>query len=267
MPRSLLERKRVVTTIHHIVPEKFGLAERADFAERDSVTTAYHVPCEATREQVAPLTSKPIHVIPFWVNDEHWRPRASQDVDVALRLRLGLPTDRYLVGSFQRDTEGYDLSSPKLEKGPDLLCDALSAIASARDDLHVVLAGWRRQYVIARLQAADIPFTYVERPADHVVRLLYQALDLYLVTARYEGGPQAIVECAAMKVPIVSTPVGLADRILAPRSVGRDVWTLTPDVDHARASVEPLLARGDIDPAQHALGMRPFEEMFQRVMA
>ena len=43
---------------------------------------------------------------------------------------------------------------------------------------------------------------------------LYNLLDLYLVTSRIEGGPQAILECAITKTPILSTDVGVAGEIL-----------------------------------------------------
>ena len=39
-------------------------------------------------------------------------------------------------------------------------------------------------------------------------------LDLYLVTSRIEGGPQAIMEAAISKTPILSTDVGVASEIL-----------------------------------------------------
>ena len=42
---------------------------------------------------------------------------------------------------------------------------------------------------------------------------LYNILDLYLVTSRIEGGPQAILECAIIKTPIMSTDVGVASGI------------------------------------------------------
>ena len=37
---------------------------------------------------------------------------------------------------------------------------------------------------------------------------LYNLIDLYIVTSRIEGGPQAIVECGITKTPIISTDVG-----------------------------------------------------------
>ena len=34
---------------------------------------------------------------------------------------------------------------------------------------------------------------------------LYNILDLYIVASRIEGGPQAILECAVTKTPVIST--------------------------------------------------------------
>ena len=48
---------------------------------------------------------------------------------------------------------------------------------------------------------------------------LYNTLDLYLVTSRVEGGPQAILECAITKTPIMSTDVGVASEILSKESI------------------------------------------------
>ena len=48
---------------------------------------------------------------------------------------------------------------------------------------------------------------------------LYNCLDLYVVSSRYEGGPQAILECAITNTPIISTDVGVAKEILSPESI------------------------------------------------
>ena len=44
-------------------------------------------------------------------------------------------------------------------------------------------------------------------------------MDLYVVSSRYEGGPQAVIEAAAMKVPIISNDVGIASKVLDPECV------------------------------------------------
>ena len=46
------------------------------------------------------------------------------------------------------------------------------------------------------------------------VAALYHLLDLCLITSRHEGGPRAILEAAASRIPLVSTPVGLAQDIV-----------------------------------------------------
>ena len=48
---------------------------------------------------------------------------------------------------------------------------------------------------------------------------MYNACDLYVVGSRYEGGPQAVLECAATQTPIVSSDVGIAGEILHPKCV------------------------------------------------
>ena len=224
---GLLTKKKILATVHHVVPEKFNSAALRDFMLRDSVTTAYHVYNKNTLEFIRKLTQKPVHVIPYWANQKIWRPTGDKR---ELRLKHGLPPDAYLVGSFQRDTEGHDLISPKLEKGPDLLADYLEKLSKQRQDVHVVLAGWRRQYIIKRLKSAGIPYTYFERPEHSVVNDLYQTLDLYPVTARCEGGPQSLIECGLLGVPVISRDVGIAGQVLPEPSINNDVSLATPTI-------------------------------------
>ena len=226
-----LSNKKVITTIHHIVPEKFGQNELNEFLMRDKYTTVYHVYNQQTKNFIVKLTNKPIHLIPYWANQNIWRKTGEKK---ELRKKHNLPINGYLVGSFQRDTEGRDLCSPKLEKGPDLLCDAIERWWKVNKDLHVVLAGWRRQYVIQRLKQADIPFTYLERPEHETVNELYQCIDIYPVTARYEGGPQSLIECGILNVPVVSRDIGMASQILPKESINDDVClavSVVPNVD------------------------------------
>jgi glycosyltransferase involved in cell wall biosynthesis len=236
LPIEVLKKKKVLTTVHHITPEKFGQKEAADFAARDQITYEYHVPCLRTADFISNLTKKPIHVFPFWVNSKLWSPRKEHENVHALRDTYNIPNDVYVIGSWQRDTEGKDLISPKLEKGPDRLVDAIIK-TNKQKHVHVLLAGWRRQYVMSRLKDVHIPYTYIELPSNDVIRQLYLMIDMYYVTARVEGGPQSIVEAAAMKVPIVSTPVGLAEHILSPESICEDVTLAISNVNVAYENV------------------------------
>ena len=63
---------------------------------------------------------------------------------------------------------------------------------------------------------------------------LYNVLNLYVVSSRYEGGPQSIVECAASRTPIVSTDVGIASQILSNESIYSDnILDAKPNLDYA----------------------------------
>tara|TARA_R100000008_G_scaffold86891_1_gene82494 strand:+ start:10290 stop:11192 length:903 start_codon:yes stop_codon:yes gene_type:complete len=202
---NLLMSKKVVLTVHHVTPNKFN---KQDFLIRDQFVDHYHVPCEQTKNFIKEHTNKPITVIGYWYNEKCWYELNKQ----GCRQYLGLPKDDYIIGSFQRDTEGFDLKTPKLEKGPDLFCDYVEKLE--KDNLHILLGGWRRQYVISRLEQAGIKYTYKEMVPLEDVQKMYAACDLYLVSSRYEGGPQSLLEAPAMKVPIISTDMGMASQTL-----------------------------------------------------
>ena len=208
IPISLLKEKKVVVTIHHIVPQKFTKNSLREFLERDQYVDWYHVPCQKTKVFISKITKKPIKVMSFWYNPALWYPVEKTHA----RESLDVPKDTYVVGNFQRDTEGSDLISPKLEKGPDLFIETVKKIN--KNNLLVLLGGWRRQYVINRLDEENIPYKYIEMAPYNVLRNMYAACDLYVVASRTEGGPQAILEAAAMKVPIISRDVGIASSIL-----------------------------------------------------
>ena len=213
---SILKSKKIALTVHHIVPDKFTNLKFQEFQQRDSFINAYHVPCEKTRSFVEKLTNKPIHVIPYWVNDKLWRPLENKK---ELQKKYKIPTDQLIVGSFQKDTEGSDLKTPKLEKGPDILCDIIERLNPSP---HLVLGGWRREYIINRLKSKNINFSFFELIDLNSLNELYNCLDLYLVTSRHEGGPQAILESVATNTPILSTDVGIASHVLSEKCIMSD---------------------------------------------
>jgi Glycosyltransferase len=132
---------------------------------------------------------------------------------------MGFNDNEFLIGSFQRDTEGSDLVSPKLIKGPDTFLRLIKEIIKDKENLKVVLSGKRRGYLINNFEKEGIPYEYFEMVNLEELNKLYNVLDLYLVTSRIEGGPQAILECGISKTPILSTDVGVASEILDPASI------------------------------------------------
>jgi len=254
VPLEHLKSKKVCASVHHIVPEKFNHKAIQEWLVRDQFVDFYHVPCKKTRDQISNLTKKPIYTFPFWTNSEMWY---HVDKEKA-RKELDLPLDKYIIGSFQRDTEGHDLKSPKLEKGPDILADEIIKMYKKNPNIHVLLGGWRRQYIISRLESEGVPYTYRKLPNNEILNLMYNALDIYMITARYEGGPQAIVECGLSKTPVISTDVGLASELMNKCSV-KNIELF----EEALPDVEYLYEKC-MDISINKNGMKPFIEMFKK---
>lgn len=204
IPLNCLKLKKVVCTIHHEVPEKFNKERINNFLMRDQFVDLYLTYTEETKRLINSFSKKEVLVLPHWINNNIWEKLNKKEC----REILNLPENKFIVGSFQRDTEGNDLISPKLEKGPDIFVEKVKQISNFRKDLLVLLGGWRRQYVIKNLQELGIEYRYIELPEQVTVNAMYNALDMYLISSRCEGGPQALFEAGYLKIPILSTPAG-----------------------------------------------------------
>jgi glycosyltransferase involved in cell wall biosynthesis len=55
-----------------------------------------------------------------------------------------------------------------------------------------------------------VPYKHLYLSSYPEVGRLFQALDVYIVTSRQEGGPKAVLEAMASGVPLVTTRVGQA---------------------------------------------------------
>jgi glycosyltransferase involved in cell wall biosynthesis len=151
-----------------------------------------------------------VFLIPIGVNTRIFRPPAGTEREDA-RRRYGLPEGAFVVGSLQKDGVGWgDGSEPKLIKGPDVLVEALGRLRRAVPELHVFLTGPARGYVKAGLERLGIPFRHVHASDHRELRGVYHALDACVVASRQEGGPKALLEAMASRVPVVTTRVGQA---------------------------------------------------------
>lgn len=209
--RQSLAHTPIVTTIHHLLPSKKFLWQ-PKINTLKQLTSVWHFPSQKNLlESRSHIRGTTIH-LPYWIDTAYFFPLAPS-VRGQLRKKYDVPFDKMVFGSFQRDTEA-DLQQPKLEKGPDVLCDILTKLD--RKNIFVVLAGTRRHYVEKRLTEAAIPFKNVGRVPFTELNNLYNMIDYYLVTSRYEGGPQAILEAMATRTKIYSTVVGIAEETLSP---------------------------------------------------
>jgi glycosyltransferase involved in cell wall biosynthesis/2-polyprenyl-3-methyl-5-hydroxy-6-metoxy-1,4-benzoquinol methylase len=181
--------------------------------------------------------------VPYTVDDKHFRPIKRDDPALeAIRQRWSIPDGAYLIGNFHRDSEGADVSSPKLVKGPDMFVEVVDALRKSGHPVHVLIAGPRRHWLRASLKHRGIPFTFVgeqiagddlqQNRLDHeTLNLLYNLLHLTLITSRSEGGPRSILEASAASCAVLSTPVGHAEDILEPAAIESDFTALVQAID------------------------------------
>jgi glycosyltransferase involved in cell wall biosynthesis len=214
--KKILKSKQVICSIYHLQDKDYSFKGLKEFQKRDEFVDFYHVISKKTGAELKKLTDKKIFYCPFWVNQEVFFEKKDKD---SLRKKYDIPIKSFVVGSFQRDTEGSDLISPKLIKGPDRFAKIVKTLNEDNSNLRVLLTGKRRQYIISRLEEMNIRYVYLEMVDFNVLNDLYNTLDLYIVSSRIEGGPQAIVECGITKTPIISTNVGIASEILDTKSI------------------------------------------------
>ena len=244
IPKRYLKKNKVVCSVYHFEEKDFERDSLKDFYKRDSYVDEYHVISPYIEKDLRNLTTKPITYIPFWVNESIWFniPDKSN-----LRKKYNIDEKSYLIGSFQRDTEGSDLKSPKLIKGPDRFIEIVKSKKDDIKNLKVVLTGKRRQYVIGELEKLNIDYVYFEMVTFEELNELYNMLDLYIVSSRIEGGPQAVVECGITKTPIISTDVGFATDILSSESIFdmSNYKDAAPNINHAyEKSLELSIPKG-----------------------
>ena len=241
IPLYFLKKNKVICTIHHIDEDKFNNEEASNFINRDNIVDLYHVISDKTYKQVNKLTTKPIINFPFWVNQNLWKPIKKKHY---IYKKYGLTKEGFYVGSFQRDTEGSDLTSPKLSKGPDQFLTIVKELnRNTKGGVTVILTGKRRNYLIQNLEKENIKYKYFQMVSFEDLNELYNILNLYVVSSRFEGGPQSIMECAITKTPIISTDVGIASEILSPRSIYTmdNFKNAKPDIKTAYRNVQKYL--------------------------
>jgi glycosyltransferase involved in cell wall biosynthesis len=96
------------------------------------------------------------------------------------------------------------------EKDPNLWLETAAAIAAVRPNVRFVLAGYGdlAEQLEHRIQALGLAEKFILRGATKDVGLVYGALDVFLMTSRFEGTPNVLIEAQAAGIPIVAPDVG-----------------------------------------------------------
>lgn len=160
------------------------------------------------------IDSRKVHRIPIGIDLKKFH-FEDKELKQKIRKQLEIPSDAFVVGSFQKDGNGWmEGLEPKLIKGPDVFVEAMSSLIKKVPNLWVFLMGPSRGYVKRGLERAGVPFRHLYMEDYNEIPKMYQALDAYLVSSRQEGGPKAVLESMASGVSIVSTRVGQAAELI-----------------------------------------------------
>jgi len=167
------------------------------------------VPNKITELVAKKYINIPIVRIPYWLLSNAMKDKNKENIK---KIKNKISSNgEVLIGSFVKDGNGKTGNTPKLSKGPDIFIDIVEKLNSIMN-IKVVLAGYSRKYVIDNLKERNIPYVYYQKYKD--INTLYDCLDWYLTTSRFEGGPQSILEASYRGIKILSSRVGIAPEIL-----------------------------------------------------
>jgi len=183
-----------------------------------------------------------VFLIPIGINTDFFPFRTAEQKRMA-RAELGIPQSSFVIGSFQKDGVGWEEGlKPKLIKGPDVFLSTIEKLKKDAGDLFVLLSGPSRGYVKRGLEKMQVPYKHLYIKSYPDVAKLFQALDVYLVASRQEGGPKAILESMASGVPLVTTRVGQAMDLV---KHGENAWMT--DVEDVEALARCILQVRDLN--------------------
>lgn len=198
------------------------------------------------------------YYMPFLLDQELFKPRKIDKTE--LLEKLNLPQNlqsKIIIGSFQRDSLGHDLSMPKWQKGPELLIEILKGLSPEKYVL--LLAGPRRHYLIEKCKRLGIPYHYIGKETskddiqtNHIaidqMPLLYCLTDIYLISSRSEGGPKSVLESCATQTFVMSTDVGLAGDFIKEGYVFKNtesykekLYKIVEDFDSAQSNIKSTI--------------------------
>ncbi|MEK7148025.1 MAG: glycosyltransferase family 4 protein [Patescibacteria group bacterium] len=146
--------------------------------------------------------------IPIGVDLDVFKP-VTMEARQAARAQFSIREDAVVIGSFQKDGVGWGEGlEPKLIKGPDIFLKVIENIKQEFPNVFVLLSGPSRGYIKQGLEKLDVPYRHSFYQDYREISKLYDALDLYIITSRVEGGPKACLESMAKGIPLLTTAVG-----------------------------------------------------------
>lgn len=231
---EFLKIKKVIFTQHHIDEDKLNLEVyepnnnvcltnnfikgqlNKQFEFMKKYGQKFHTICNITKNEMNKYFDKSlISTKRLWINNKIFYYIENK---LELRKKYNFSKETFLIGSFQKDTEGNS-NLPKLSKGPDIFINIIKDMYLTNPNIEIILCGLRREYIIMELEKVGIKYYYFNMMTLEEINELYNCLNLYIISSRCEGGPRAVFEAGLTKTPIISTRVGIAPELMAKSSL------------------------------------------------
>ena len=190
----------VVYTEHNLMERYHPLTRRLNcwtWSWQDAVVAVSEQVRAAALERVG--DGVPIHLVRNGVDVETFRPEPSHRSTI--RQQLGIPDSSLVVGS---------VAVFRTQKRLDLWLETAARLREQFGNLHFLLVGDGPllQDVRGWAQSHGLQ-DHLHMPGlQEDVLPYYAAMDLYLMSSRFEGLPIALLEAMAMELPVVATRVG-----------------------------------------------------------
>lgn len=209
------ESNRCVMSWYHITQNDENLKNIKEIGKHIEIL---HTTNNIVREKFLEIgvNKTKIVKIPLGINLDLFKPTSEVVGYWELRNKLGIPEDVKVIGSFQKDGNGWGEGlEPKWVKNPEMYVQVIKNIHRQYDGkIFVLLLGAARGYVKKQLQEHGIKFKHIYLKSVKSIPQYYQALDLYICSSRSEGMPKCVLESMASGIPIIITKVGIAPEII-----------------------------------------------------
>lgn len=210
--QALLNSKKVVATIHHIDADNLTAGKYSrQFKFIKTYASQIHSICPQTTRDIQKLGifEAPIITKYLWERDPQFYSVSSEE-KAKLRKKYGFDGDSFVIGSFQND---------KTSKAPEIFLNIVLDMIKLGRKIEVVLSGRNRNFLIDNFEKMRVKYHYFNMVPLETINDLYNCLDLYIVSSKYEGGPRSILECALTRTPVISTRVGIAPEFMDANSL------------------------------------------------
>jgi glycosyltransferase involved in cell wall biosynthesis len=164
----------------------------------------------------------PVHVIPYGLNPDLFRPRDTE----GLRSALEIPREHRIVLFVAQAAQNH-------RKGFDLLSDAL--VAMDADDMTLLSIGGNEPDL-----GTALPHTHLGTiESDLLLSVFYSLADLFVIPSRQDNLPNTVLESMACGTPVVGFDTGGIPDMVRPGETG---WLAeTGNVRALRQAIEQAL--------------------------